>query len=76
MEIKDSLTLYNELKACGVPEDQAQVQASQLGGVKDVVVGIKEIITKIEKDLLWMRIIGAAMTVTFFSNGFFMWLSK
>ncbi len=87
MEIKDTLTLYNEFKASGMPEEQAQIQAHQLGALSNTLeqsmitlrsemFEIKTWLTKIDKDMHWMRIIGAAMTVTFFSNGFFMWLSK
>lgn len=63
MAYKDSLTLYNELISTGVPEAQAQIQAQQMGGVTDILV-------KIEKDLIWMRIIGAAMVVAFMANFF------
>lgn len=59
--IKDSLTLYDELIASGVPENQARVQAKQLGGVKDVV-------DNIEKDLFYLRLIGAAMVASIMAN--------
>lgn len=61
MAYKDSLALYNELIATGVPEAQAQTQAQQLGGVTDILV-------KIEKDLNWMRIIGAGMVAAYIAN--------
>ncbi len=61
MEIKDSLTIYNELKASGVQEEQAQMQGKQLGGVYDVV-------KKLDKDMFWMRIIGAAIVAAILSN--------
>jgi hypothetical protein len=61
MAYKDSLTLYNELIATGISESQAQIQAQQLGGVTDLLV-------KIEKDLSWMRIIGAGMVAAYIAN--------
>jgi hypothetical protein len=69
MKHKDTLTLYEELVASGISDTQAKIQAHQLGGVTDCLEEIK-------KDMWWMRAIGAAMTVAFFSNGFFMWLNK
>lgn len=81
MEYKDTLTLYEELIAAGVPETSAKIQAHQLGGVTDcmgefsnTLNEFSNILNEIQKDMSWMRIIGAAMTVAFFSNGFFMWL--
>ena len=61
---KDTLTLYEELVASGVPDEQAKIQAHQLGGVTDILEDIK-------KDLFWMRIIGGAMIVAFLSNAWF-----
>lgn len=68
MEIKDTLTLYNELKNTGIPEDQAQIQAKQLGSVYDLVKNININLSKIDKDLFWMRIIGGAMVASFMAN--------
>jgi hypothetical protein len=59
MAIKNTLTLYKELIASGVPENQAEVQAQQLGGVTDIL-------ERIEKDLFWMRLIGGGMIVACF----------
>ena len=74
MEYKDTLTLYEELVASGVSEDSAKIQAHQLGGVTDCMGEFSNTLKEIQKDMSWMRIIGAAMAVAFFSNGFFMWL--
>ena len=94
---KDTLTLYEELVASGVPDEQAKVQAHQLGAVSTYVgdaihqmndrMNIKfnemdermdnkfnEVdrkLDKIDKDLIWMRVIGAAMIVAFLSNAWF-----
>lgn len=59
MVIKDSLTLYKELLATGVPENQAEIQAHQLGSVTDLI-------GKIDKDLFWMRLIGGGMIIACF----------
>ena len=72
---KDTLTLYEELVASGVPDDQAKVQAHQLGGigtyVGDAISEVNRKLEKIDKDLIWMRVIGAAMIVAFLSNAWF-----
>jgi hypothetical protein len=59
MTIKDSLTLYKELLATGIPDNQAEIQAHQLGGVTDIL-------ERIEKDLFWMRVIGGGMIIACF----------
>lgn len=74
MGYKDTLTLYEELIATGVSETSAKIQAHQLGAVTDCLDVISNTLKEIQKDMSWMRLIGAAMTVAFFSNGFFMWL--
>jgi hypothetical protein len=63
MAYKDSLTLYEELIATGTQEAQAKTIAHQMGDVTSILV-------KIEKDLMWMRVIGAAMVVAFMANFF------
>jgi len=79
---KDTLTLYEELVASGVSEGQAKVQAHQLGSVGDYMgnainnmnakfVEMDRKLEKIDKDLIWMRVIGAAMIVAFLSNTWF-----
>ena len=77
---KDTLTLYEELIAAGTSEAAAKIQAHQLGEVGNALSGLttalNEFKVSIEKDMFWMRIIGAAMIITFFSNGFFIWLAK
>jgi hypothetical protein len=60
MEIKDTLTMYDELVAGGCTETQARIQAMQLGTVSNLV-------ERIEKDLFWMRAIGAGMIVACFA---------
>lgn len=59
MKIRDTLTLYEELIAMGVPDNQAKIQAHQHGDVIDLL-------QKIEKDLFWMRAIGAGMIIACF----------
>jgi hypothetical protein len=84
MAHKDTLTLYNELIAGGVEEKEAQVKAKQLGEFKDefgkslneLGASLKKIDVRLEaidKDLFWMRVIGGAMTLAFFSNGLTNW---
>jgi hypothetical protein len=68
MSYKDTLTLYNELKAAGIGEEQAQIQAKQLGGISETMGDFSALIIKIEKDLMWMRLIGGAMTLAFLSS--------
>jgi hypothetical protein len=85
MAYKDTLTLYKELVASGVPEAQADIQSHQMGSLADSLIGRFEImdarfvkmdakldlsIQGIRKDLMWMRIIGGAMTLTFLANFF------
>lgn len=92
MLYKDTLTLYEELTASGVPEDQAKIQAHQIGSLGDCLsnsihsletkletrflsidtrfASIEKIISKLDKDMFWMRVIGAAMTATFFAHLF------
>lgn len=60
MSYKDTLELYDELIAGGCSEAQARVQAKQLGSVGNIL-------DKIDKDLLWMRVIGAGMIVACFA---------
>ncbi len=87
MSYKDTLTLYEELVSSGVPVASAKIQAHQMGAMSDylgdainrlntIIDSINTRLDKIENDMFWMRLIGGAMTVTFFSNGFFMWLAK
>lgn len=75
MQYKDTLTLFDELVAAGTPEAQARAQAQQLGAIGDnfsnSIAKIETVLGKLEKDSIWMRIIGAAMTVAFLSNGLF-----
>jgi hypothetical protein len=74
MAHKDTLTLYEELIATGVPDGQAKIQAHQMGALSEQMGGIDKTLKQIEKDLMWMRVIGAAMVVSFMSNIF--WLAR
>jgi hypothetical protein len=68
---KDTLTLYDELIEAGTPEAQARAQAKQLGEIGTVLDSMNVKLDKIDKDLIWMRVIGAAMIVAFLSNAWF-----
>lgn len=90
MSHKDTLTLYEEQIARGVPDEQARIIAHQLGNLADEFGSLTDELTrelrslrsemtagfskidirfiKIEKDMFWMRLIGAAMVITFFTN--------
>ena len=72
MIYKDTLKLYDELLAGGCTEVQARTQANQLGGMgeflDDVRKDFDEQMGGLKKDLQWMRLIGAAMIVTFLGN--------
>jgi hypothetical protein len=74
MAYKDTLTLYEELVISGTPEAQAKIMAHQQGALADEMGSIEKTLNRIEKDLFWMRIIGAAMVVSFMSNIF--WLAR
>ncbi len=63
IEYRVTLQLYDELIKGGCSEAQARVQASQLGAM-----GI--CLSKIDKDLIWLRVIGAAMVAIFFAHLF------
>jgi hypothetical protein len=70
MSYKDTLELYDELMAGGCTETQARVQAKQLGSIGTVLDSMNTKLDKIDKDLVWMRVIGAAMTLAFLSAWF------
>ncbi len=70
MAYKDTLTLYEELIAKGTPEPEAKTIAHQLGGVNDVMQEIRDEMHGIRKDMMWMRVIGGAMTLAFVGNFF------
>ncbi len=74
MAYKDTLTLYEELVATGTPVEQAKIMAHQQGALAEEMGSIEKTLNRIEKDLFWMRIIGAAMVVSFMSNIF--WLAR
>ena len=59
MIYKDTLELFDELVATGVSQDQARIQAKQLGGIGNIL-------ERIEKDLFWMRIVGGGMIIACF----------
>lgn len=71
MAYKDTLELFDELVAAGTPESQARAQARQLGEAGNVLDTMNAKLDKIDKDLIWMRVIGAAMTIAFLSNASF-----
>lgn len=66
-EYKSPLEVYNDLKASGVPEDQAQMQGKQLGSVTNIV-------SELRQDMYWMRLIGGGMIVAFMGNIIAMWV--
>ena len=79
MSYKSPLVLYNELIAAGVPEAQAQIQAQQDGELGDryqdlnekiekTIQGTNGRLDKIEKDLYWMRNIGAGLMAVYIAN--------
>ncbi len=78
MAHKDTLTLYEDLIASGAPEAQAKIQAHQMGDLADEMGSrYNELNAKLDlslqglrKDLMWMKIIGGAMTLAFMSNFF------
>jgi hypothetical protein len=74
MQYKDTLELFDELVAAGTPEPQARAQARQLGAIGDLfgteLNNVHSKLDKIDKDLIWMRIIGAAMCIAFLSAWF------
>lgn len=44
MSYKDTLTLYEELVATGIPDAQAKIQAHQQGNLADEIGGVKDMI--------------------------------
>ena len=70
MAYKDTLTLYEELVATGIPDGQAKIQAHQHGGMIDALGEQTDLIKEIKKDLMWMRIIGVGILTVFMANFF------
>ena len=74
MAYKDTLQLYDELVATGTSEANARIQAKQLGAmgdyIGDAILGLNSKLDKIDKDLIWMRVIGGAMIIAFLSTWF------
>lgn len=79
MSYKDTLTLYEEQVANGVSNEQAKIIAHQLGSVGDNfsnaikninenLIKLDKDIIKLDKDMFWIRMVGSAMTLAFFSN--------
>jgi hypothetical protein len=77
MQHKDALTIYEELLIAGVPEAQAKTQAHQYGDLSDnigislnnferILGNMDKRLTKIDKDMWWMRGIGAGMIIACF----------
>jgi hypothetical protein len=89
MAYKDTLTLYNELRAAGIPEAQAQIQAQQDGELGDHVsntfneikeqltgmnISISMLNTKIDIEMKWVKIIGSGLMVTLASIFIKLWI--
>ena len=72
MSYKDTLTLYEELVATGVPDAQAKIQAHQLGALADELNDIGPRLDKIDANMKWMMLIGGVMAASFFSNVLFL----
>ena len=74
MKYRDTLELFDELVAAGCPENQARIQAQQLGTMGtyfgDAISMMNAKLDKIDRDLIWMRIVGGAMTLAFLSAWF------
>jgi hypothetical protein len=70
MAYKDTLTLYEELVATGTPIEQAKIIAHQQGALVEEMGSIEKTLNRIEKDLFWMRYIGAGMIAAFMANFF------
>jgi len=77
MSYKDTLTLYEELVAAGIPDEQAKIIAHQQGGVVDEMIGTRlgktmhEIdikLTKIDSSMNWMKGIGGTIVVAIIGN--------
>lgn len=72
MTYKDTLTIYEELVATGISDSEAKVQAHQFGSINVFILDVKQDLEKslseirdelksMKKDMLWMRLIGAAL---------------
>ena len=79
MSYKDTLTLYEELVATGIPDSQAKIMAHQQGAVIDVMTGIgfrldkslqemQTTIAKHDTTLKLMMTFVAFMTAAFVAN--------
>lgn len=83
----DTLQIYDDLKASGIPEEQAHAQAKAIANSNRITPEDLAAMTtryeldfshlenrlnrrfdKLDRDLLWMRTIGAAMIMLFFGN--------
>lgn len=78
MAHKDALTIYEELIAGGEEDKLAKIKAHQYGDLSDylgcaltkfeeTLEKMDKRLTKIDKDMWWMRAIGAGMIVACFS---------
>jgi hypothetical protein len=68
MAYKDTLTLYEELVSTGTPVEQAKILAHQQGGLVEEMGSIEITLKQIEKDLFWMRSIGAGLMAAYIAN--------
>lgn len=72
MQVKDTLTLYEELVATGVPDDQAKIQAHQLGGIASMLStsidefkqSMDSFKSEIRSDYKWIMRIGGFISIT------------
>lgn len=79
MSYKDTLTLYEELVATGIPDSQAKIMAHQQGEVVSEMNNIGTILDKtmheiniklanIDTSMNWMKGIGATLAVAIIGN--------
>ena len=74
----DTLQIYDDLKASGIPEEQAHAQAKAIANANRVTpedlakmeTRFEMAFSKIDKDLFWMRVIGAGMVTATFAMMF------
>lgn len=59
--MKNTLKLYEELRATGISDEQAKVQAYQLGDVRDLSSEIREELRRLHSDMNWIKLIGASL---------------
>jgi hypothetical protein len=70
MAYRSTLEIYDDLMASGHTEAQSRATANQLDWIGQEHAEMRLLLAKIDKDLIWMRVIGAAMTFAFLSTWF------